>query len=199
MRSITVFGVLLAIVCCGAIAQEKQQVTPDDTTPDDANAKPIIVKLDWVEVDSNQCADLLQSFKGAVFADSSNQDLVDLKDSKHGRKLINHVQQIVPGSHSELTTQIDQKKFDLSLTVSHPEEGLYEVKLDASVQQGLLDSLRPIPQVKIPVTHFTTRIKLSHGKSYAISALTRRDSGTSQFLVVSLVEPWAKKDGSTSQ
>ena len=166
------------------------------------HAKPVRVTLEWVELDSTQSADLVKAFHGAVFEESSHQIFVDLENSKHRRVLLKHVQQIEPGSNVEHTTQIDEAKFDLSLTVSHAEGGLYDVGVEASLRQAaeLLDSSLPATLTasqmkKIPVLYFSTGstgIKLSHGNSCAVSGLTQRkgDGKTIQILIVSLAEPW---------
>ena len=167
--------------------------------PSLGHAEPIRVTLEWVELDSIQSADLVKAFNGSVFEESSHQVFVDLENSKHKRVLITHVQQIEPGDNAEHTTQVNETKFDLSLTVSHAAGGLYEVGVKTSLQQAgePLDSLKPAALTAsqltiIPMLSISTGIKLSHGSSCAVSGLMRRkgDGETIQILIISLAETW---------
>ena len=162
-------------------------------------AEPVKVTLEWVELDRTQAADLAKPFANATLTESDHPKFADLENSIHKRVLVKHVQQIEPGSNDDHVTQIGEMSFDLSLSVSPIEAGTYEVAVEAALIEGAasIDSLKQATSVatplkSIPVKHVSTKIKLSHGKSFALSGLSQRknDSIIDQILIVSLVEPW---------
>lgn len=152
-----------------------------------AQAEPITLKLEWIELNSTHRGELAEQFDTLSIAASRDPRLTQLRESKHSRVLVTHEQQIEPGGTGKLSTQVDGTKFDLALDVSQVNHGLYEVGVETSLRANrsrLVDR-----EVRV-----STKIKLSHQNSFSLSGVLRREEDGAKLtvLIISLVEPWNK-------
>jgi hypothetical protein len=105
-----------------------------------AQAEPVRVSLEWIELDCTKCPELatrLQSTRNlAIRVERGDSKFVDLEKKAAKRMLVEHVQWIEPGTKVKQTTRLNDSTFDLELAINRTQPGNYEAVVYAKLRQG---------------------------------------------------------------